>query len=146
MFKLIMAFTGLLWTTGLYAQYSISGTVRDQQQNDTLGGATVELDNTGRTTITNENGLFSFDNVPAGNYTVVIRFVGYAQKRIPLNLNADVNLQIDMEATAQVTEEVVVYATRANDKTPTTFTQVNKEAIQKQNFGQDVPMILIPFS
>ena len=104
MFKLIMAFTGLLWTTGLYAQYSISGTVRDQQQNETLGGATVELDNTGRTTITNENGLFSFDNVPAGNYTVVIRFVGYAQKRIPLNLNADVNLQIDMEATAQVTE------------------------------------------
>ena len=47
-----------------------------------------------------------------------------------------------MEATAVITEEVVVYATRANEKTPTTFTHVNKEAIQKQNFGQDIPMLL----
>jgi iron complex outermembrane receptor protein len=143
MFKLIMVFTGLLWTSGLYAQeFSISGTVRDRQQNEILAGATVELENTTVAAVTNENGVFTFNGLTAGNYTVVVRFIGYARKSISVNLTADVNLVVDMEAAAQVTDEVVVYATRANEKTPATFTQVNKEAIQRQNFGQDVPMIL----
>src|ERR1044071_6950301 len=41
-----------------------------------------------------------------------------------------------------MTDEVIVYATRANDKTPTTYTNVGKQAIQKQNFGQDLPILL----
>jgi iron complex outermembrane receptor protein len=37
---------------------------------------------------------------------------------------------------------VVVKATRANGKTPTTFTNLSQEKIQQQNFGQDVPFLL----
>ncbi len=39
-------------------------------------------------------------------------------------------------------EEVFVNATRANDKTPVTFTNVNKEAIKSVNLGQDLPILL----
>ncbi|MBA4057161.1 MAG: TonB-dependent receptor, partial [Marivirga sp.] len=54
------------------------------------------------------------------------------------------NVEIDfmLEESSQMTDEVVVFATRANDNTPTTFTEVGKASVQKQNFGQDLPVLL----
>jgi iron complex outermembrane receptor protein len=49
---------------------------------------------------------------------------------------------ITLEETSTITDEVVVQATRANDKTPTTFLTLHRPAIQKQNFGQDLPFIV----
>lgn len=39
-------------------------------------------------------------------------------------------------------EEVQVLATRASDKTPTTFSNLSSEKIQEKNFGQDLPYLL----
>ena len=135
--------TALLWGVCAYSQkFTITGSVQDGEQNEALSGATVELENTDQFAVTNEKGIFKIEGLPAGNYTVVVRFLGYAPKKEPINVQRDMVVAIKLEATAVITEEVVVYATRANDKTPTTFTHVNKEAIQKQNFGQDIPMLL----
>jgi iron complex outermembrane receptor protein len=41
-----------------------------------------------------------------------------------------------------LTDEVIVTATRATEKSAATFTTINKLQLQKQNFGQDLPMIL----
>jgi len=42
----------------------------------------------------------------------------------------------------QLTDEVVVYATRASENSPTAFSNISKAVIQKQNFGQDMPFVL----
>ena len=39
-------------------------------------------------------------------------------------------------------QEVQVVSTRATAKTPVAFTNVKKEQISKQNFGQDIPFLL----
>jgi iron complex outermembrane receptor protein len=39
-------------------------------------------------------------------------------------------------------EEVAVYSTRANSKTPTTYSTVSKAELVNRNFGQDVPILL----
>jgi iron complex outermembrane receptor protein len=39
-------------------------------------------------------------------------------------------------------EEVAVFSTRANERTPTTYSSFSKADIQKRNFGQDVPILL----
>ncbi|NDV84149.1 TonB-dependent receptor [Bacteroides sp. 51] len=39
-------------------------------------------------------------------------------------------------------EEVQIVSTRATSKTPVAFTDVNKEQINKQNFGLDIPFLL----
>ncbi|HEY5919481.1 MAG TPA: TonB-dependent receptor, partial [Chryseolinea sp.] len=143
MFKSMLVATALLWGVCAYSQkFTITGSVQDGEQNEALSGATVELENTGQFAVTNEKGIFKIEGLAPGNYTVVVRFLGYAPKKEPINVQQDMEVTIKLEATAVITEEVVVYATRANDKTPTTFTHVNKEAIQKQNFGQDIPMLL----
>lgn len=40
-------------------------------------------------------------------------------------------------------QEVQVVSTRATAKTPVAFTNVRKEQISKQNFGQDIPIPII---
>ncbi|MCK6394374.1 SdrD B-like domain-containing protein [Zoogloea sp.] len=69
------------WDAGIVANPgSISGTVREDVDNNNTGdtpiaGVTVQLkDSTGtvvQTTTTDANGNYTFNNVPAGNYTVV---------------------------------------------------------------------------
>jgi iron complex outermembrane recepter protein len=143
MFKSMMIAAAMLWTTGAYAQqYVLSGTVHDGQTNETLEGATIQLENTNRNAVTNAQGKFRMEELAAGNYTVVIRFLGFMQKKEKITIAGDLEISVTLDPASEMTEEVVVYATRANDKTPTTFTQLNREAIQKQNFGQDVPMLL----
>jgi iron complex outermembrane receptor protein len=39
-------------------------------------------------------------------------------------------------------DDVTVYATRANEKTPTTFKTVGKREIDERNLGQDIPILL----
>ncbi|MEP1034552.1 TonB-dependent receptor [Ekhidna sp.] len=39
-------------------------------------------------------------------------------------------------------DDVIVYATRANENTPTTFSEISREQIRRVNLGQDLPMLL----
>ena len=39
-------------------------------------------------------------------------------------------------------EEITVNSLRANKKTPVAFTNINKEQIERDNFGQDLPYLL----
>ncbi len=39
-------------------------------------------------------------------------------------------------------DDVIVYATRANEKTPTTFSEITAEELKPRNLGQDLPILL----
>ncbi|MEO9872488.1 TonB-dependent receptor [Ekhidna sp.] len=39
-------------------------------------------------------------------------------------------------------DDVTVYSTRANEKTPTTYSTVNKKELTERNLGQDLPILL----
>src|SRR5687768_9189705 len=130
MFKSMIVVAAMLWTTSAFAQkYAITGTVRDEQLKEVLVGATLEVKGTSHFAVTDSQGNFKIEDLLAGNYTVVFIFLGYAPKSEQVNVQSDVEMVINMESSAQLTEEVVVFATRANDKTPTTFTHVKKEVI-----------------
>lgn len=123
------------------AQFSLTGFVRDQQTGQLLTGASVKLSNSELTT-TDEFGKFIFKNVTAGEYDVAVTYIGYAEKSEHVTISNNTTVNISLEEAAIVSEAVVVNATRANDKTPATYSLVSKEKIQKQNFGQDLPFLL----
>ncbi|HEU5292346.1 MAG TPA: TonB-dependent receptor, partial [Cyclobacteriaceae bacterium] len=87
-------------------------------------------------------GNFRFEKLAAGEYSLRIHFLGYEDKVENVQLNQDTVFEIIMTESVQLTDEVIVYATRANEKTPTTFTNISGRALQKQNFGQDMPVLL----
>lgn len=142
MFKFFFSAAGLLLSLSSYAQYSLTGVVRDARTRQALTGATVQLAGTTQVAIADAFGRFGFYKLPAAEYVVTTTFLGYAEATEKVNLTADAELEIGLNETAVLTEAVVVSATRATDKTPTTYTTVGTEKIRQQNFGQDLPILL----
>jgi hypothetical protein len=106
----------LLSTTLLVAQskYTISGTVKQRSSGESMIGVTVlivEKPNVG--VITNEYGFYSI-SLPKGNYTLRFSYTGYKQELIPVTLDADVKINIDL-SDANHLQEVVVSSRKGND-------------------------------
>ncbi|MCA6432912.1 MAG: carboxypeptidase-like regulatory domain-containing protein, partial [Cytophagales bacterium] len=139
MFKFRMAIFGCLLSLQAIAQFNMRGFVRDAK-NEPLVGATVKLVRQGAVAITDSGGNFLFNNLKEATYEGEVRYVGYQTKR--LTLSASESNVILLDESVIVTDEVLVTATRAAETTPTTFSNISKSSIQKQNFGQDLPFVL----
>lgn len=142
MLKVLTVAIAMLISTSVVSQVlSLSGKVKDEK-GLTLAGASVQIENSSRVTVTDEFGKFRLDKLSAGEYSLRIRFLGFADKVEKISLNENQTVEITLEESVQLTDEVIVYATRANEKTPTTFTNISGRTLQKQNFGQDMPLLL----
>ncbi|GHA70375.1 TonB-dependent receptor [Pontibacter akesuensis] len=140
--KFLIAVVAMLLPLQLLAQYQLSGHVRNATSKEGLAGATVVLERTQTGTTSGTNGSFSFNNLPAGAYTLKVSFLGFEEQRVNVNLQQDTDLNITLRPKALQASEVVVQATRADERTGTTFTNVTREEIEERNFGQDLPYLL----
>ena len=140
--KFIFAFTAAVLLPGmLWAQLTLQGKVSDQENNKSLSGASVTL-NGNLTAQASANGDYSFKNLKSGKYELKVSFIGYRSKTLAVNLNRSETLNIVLEKATQIADEVVVNATRASENSATTFKNLSKGDIAKNNFGQDLPYLL----
>ncbi|MBN2773377.1 MAG: TonB-dependent receptor [Prolixibacteraceae bacterium] len=123
-----------------WGQYSLNGTVKGNDES--LVGASVVVKNTYYGQSTNQEGKFDFKSLKPGNYELQIKFIGFEEKTVNITLNENKTLQIELEPSVIFTDEVIVEGTRAKDKTPVAWTNVEKEQIDKTNTGQDIPYLL----
>lgn len=128
-----------LWTL---AQYSISGTISSKENKQTLTGATVILKNTYHATQTNIKGQFSFEKLSAEKYIVQISLVGYKTNVDTFALTGNKIIEIQLEESPVLMEEVQVAATRVDEKSAMAFTNISKEELGTKNLGQDLPYLL----
>lgn len=139
--KLVIAvFAALLCPIISMAQFNISGTVAENSS--VLPGAGIKLKNKGQSVIAGANGRYEFSNLPAGSYTLVVSYVGYATQEKTINLTANTVVDFKLSALSFLADEVVVSATRASKNTATTYKDLNRAEIAKKNVGQDLPYIL----
>ncbi len=141
MLKLVSTAIGCLLGLSALAQFTITGVVHDLK-NRPLIGATVQIENQGRGAITDEQGGFEMKNVKAGKQILIARFLGYSEMRKEVDVTGNLQLDFLLTESSQLTDEVTVVATRATDNSPTTFSNISRTVIQKQNFGQDMPFVL----
>lgn len=108
-FSLMM---GLL--SGAATAATITGRVRDGGSNSYLLGATVTLRELDRTTSTKADGEFSFGNVPAGEYTVAVSSLGYADQAqaVTATETGGPVLEVTMKSAVLALEKMVVGGTR----------------------------------
>ncbi|MCU0355815.1 MAG: TonB-dependent receptor [Cytophagales bacterium] len=123
-----------------WAQFTVSGLVTSG--GEPLPGATVVLQGTFKGTVTDPEGRYELRNLSAGKHTLAASFVGYQKAIQDLELTGNQTLDFTLERAAYVADEVVVSATRATTKSGTTFTNLSREEIAKQNLGQDLPFLL----
>ena len=136
-FLLIMA----CMTTIGFAQFSISGVVKNTD-GEVLPGANVVLGGTYTGTVADLNGQFELKNLRPGNYQVLVSFIGYEKTSQTVDLKESARLNITLQHSGIMTEEVLVSATRAGDKTPVAKTSVDRATIENQNIGPDIPYLL----
>lgn len=123
------------------AQINVRGVVRDAKTKEALIGATVQVENQNRYAVTDDQGWFELKNLTEEKQTAIINFLGFKESRQEF-IPSERDLEFFLEESAELTDEVVVYATRVSEKSPTTFSTINKLTLQKQNFGQDLPFVL----
>ena len=84
---------------------TIKGIVVNEKMQETVPGANVIIKGTTNGTTTDVNGRFNIRNLPDGNYSIVISFLGYSKKQID-NLIIGENKVVDIGKTA-LKEEVI---------------------------------------
>ncbi len=124
------------------AQIDISGVIKDSITGITLPGATVMIENTFSTTISDNEGKFLLKNVNAGTSTIKVSYVGYSTIEKEINANASIAIAFYLSKSSILADEVIISATRVNEKSGMTYKNIDKKEIEKENFGQDVPFIL----
>ncbi|MCO4293368.1 TonB-dependent receptor [Solitalea sp. MAHUQ-68] len=139
---LLMAVLAMVMPLLALAQLQLSGKVTDKQSNQSLAGANVSIKGTAIGTQTNSSGNFNFKKLKPGNYTLQISFVGYTSIEQIVDLTADKSLEIKLEHSNVIADEVVVRSTRAAANSATTFKNISKNDLEKQNLGQDLPFLL----
>ncbi len=140
--NLLAAAIALLLPFLASAQFSISGKITDQQTGDPLPGATISLTSPDVKTTGDLKGRYSIGNLPAGAYTITVSYIGYQPIAKNIVLSADAVNDFALLNANLLTEEVTVSGTRAGKNAPTTFTNLSKHDIAKNNLGQDLPFLL----
>ena len=95
----------------LFAQetYTISGYVKEAETGEYLIGATVYLQESMQGTSTNQYGFYSL-TVKEGNYTIDFSFMGLESQERKINLTTNKRVNISLNNTFIITNEVVVEA------------------------------------
>lgn len=135
-FLLFALFTLLIHSTS--AQEVIKGKVVNASNGEALIGVNVYAPMLQRGTSTDKEGEFSLD-LPEGDYTIRISYVGYASQY--LSSNAINDLKIELKPQVDL-EEVTVKAFMAQPNAPVSQKTLTAEEIEEVYVGQDPTFLL----
>ena len=125
-----------------FSQNSIKGIVKSSDGN-TIPGVKVEIEASFNKVFTNVEGEYIFTKLKDGEYQLLFSMTGFTPKSETVKINgSDQVLDITLTENVLLLEEMSVSAIRADSKTPTTHSELSKEEIEDQNFGQDLPYLL----
>ncbi|MGK0487598.1 MAG: iron complex outermembrane receptor protein [Candidatus Endobugula sp.] len=140
--KLVMLLAMWLTTTGVFAQYTLKGKVIDDATGESITGANVFIASLNQGDGTNDEGEFQLQEISEGTYLIEVSMVGYTTFRKRVEVKDDLVIDFRLKSDLIRLEEIIVMGTRANENTPTTFTELSKDDIADQNLGQDLPFLL----
>ena len=93
-------------TTGI-----ITGVVKDAQTGEPLPGANVSLQGTAIGAATDLDGEYRISRVPAGNYTLIVNFIGYRKETLPVKVLPGETTRLDAELDFEVVKGKAVVVT-----------------------------------
>src|SRR5678810_676286 len=109
-------------TPALAQTGSIGGRITDSTTSAPVVGADVRAvsgTSVAGASIAGNDGAYRIANVPAGTYDIVVKYIGYAQRRIPgIRVAAGQNVQLDIRIAGTVTalNPTVISASRQSEK------------------------------
>ena len=123
-----------------FGQFSLKGIVKGD--GEPLPGASVVIKKSFYGVSALSDGSFEFKNLKNGVYTITVSFVGFETQEVKVNLETSKKIEVNLQANVVMTDEVLVSAIRAKQKTPMAHNNVSGDEINKRNMGQDIPYLL----
>ena len=143
-----ICFLGLLFFTlqGAIAQSgSVRGFVYNKKTDEAIPFANAVLKNTGIGGVATEEGYFILNNVPVGEYTLEISFLGFNNytEEIKVRANGIVNIKAYLEPQSEVLQDVEVTAARQERETEvlTSVVSLSPKNIKQFSVGVDADLI-----
>jgi hypothetical protein len=119
-------------------RHTLSGSVKDSASGETLIGASIQLlERTHSAVLSNSYGFYSL-SAPPGSYHLIVSFAGYHNDTIPLTLDNDRTLAIQLVPGSPQLQEVVVTANRNTANVTKPLTGVQKLSV---NEIKDIPVL-----
>ena len=137
--RYVLALVLLFFSLGYSQQkFTLSGTISEENSNETLIGVTVGFPELRTGVTTNEYGFYSI-TLPEGKYTLEVSYLGFKGISKEIDLSANMKLDFKLEEQAEQLEEVVVSTDveRLNIRKP----QMSVNSISAQTIKQ-IPVIL----
>ena len=131
-------FLGCILAIG-QTSHTISGTITDKSNGETLFGASVFLNGTTVGGVTNEYGFYSV-TAPEGEYVLSISYMGYNEVNIEVNLDRDIVQDVEISEFSTELDEVVVMA----DEPERAILRKPEMSVVKMNMGtvKQMPVVL----
>lgn len=107
----------------------IQGVVRDSATGDPLAGVTIQVKGSTIGTTTDANGRFSLDVL--GDAVLIVSYLGYEKKEIPLNGRSSLNIVLSSSTTALNQLVVVGYGTQKKADVTAAISSVDGDEISK---------------
>ena len=127
--KIIIALFLLASNAVLYAQNSIEGKILNSTNSETIVGATVYIPELEKGTYTDDNGSFTLNHLPKGDFTIKISFIGFKTRIERVLLDGKSKKMLEFELTP------IFY--QANEATVTAagYTSQHHYAIKVESIG-----------
>ncbi|UOX33545.1 TonB-dependent receptor [Flavobacterium sediminilitoris] len=107
--KFVLLFITIFYLNSNQAQekFSLSGTISDENTNETLIGVTIIIEELKTGTTTNEYGYYSI-TLPKGNYTVRYTYIGFEDKVEQISLQENIRKNITIKESNVQLNEIIV--------------------------------------
>ena len=132
--KVVRVLSFLLVFPVVVSAATLRGTVRAV---DGQPVAQAAVDVNGLHAVTDAEGRFAID-VAAGTYTIVVTRSGFQAPAQPAATDSDVVITLR----PGLAENIVVSGIRAEAKTPVTKSNIDRSTIERDYYGQDIPLLL----
>ena len=133
--KKIYFFVAMFLATQLVmAQYKLSGKITDFDTQEPVKNASVYLVDLKKSTVSDQNGNYAFQNLKSGKYFVEITGDNYTSLLVSIEVSQDAVSDFTLQKSAKEIDEVVVTAvTRASElkKIPVVIKSVDKNIINQ---------------
>ena len=105
--------------------YTVSGYVKDSTSGELLIGSTIYVQELGTGTQTNVYGFYSL-TLPAGQYTLEYRYLGYVNRIIHITLNKNEQINIELAPEELRLQEIVITGGRGDENVMNTEMSVQE--------------------
>ncbi len=106
--KFYLMICALLCTLPIMAQNSLSGKVTAKDDTKGIPDVAIYIQDLHLGATTDENGHYSFSNLPKGSYILEIHCLGFSMKPVLVKIDGAIVLDLSLEPTSREMQEVVV--------------------------------------